>query len=85
MSRGKPVTIRGVEYPSRKAAAKALGVSQATISGACERGTLDNVGLQGGGPIPVTTKGMKFPSKTAACNHFDISFYTLEEWLDQGI
>lgn len=39
-------TIRGVTYPSRAAAARALGVSIPTINGAASRGTLDNVGAR---------------------------------------
>lgn len=40
-----PVTIRGINYPSQHAAAKALNVPQSTIYIALERGTLDGVGL----------------------------------------
>ena len=41
----KPVTIRGVRYESHVAAAKALGVSDRTISMAVKRGTLDRVAM----------------------------------------
>ena len=41
-----PVTIRGVEYPSMKAAGVALGVQQCVVRNAWLRGTLDNVGLR---------------------------------------
>lgn len=39
-----PVRIRGVDYPSQAAAAKALGLSHHTIYSALERGTIDHVG-----------------------------------------
>lgn len=42
----KPVTIRGVTYESHVAAAKALGVSDRTISMAVKRGTLDSIALR---------------------------------------
>lgn len=38
-------TIRGVEYPSRAAAARALGVSREAVVQALRRGTVDRVGL----------------------------------------
>lgn len=41
----KPVTIRGVEYPSQTIAAEVLGVNQSTISSALKNGRLDFVGL----------------------------------------
>ena len=41
----KPVTIRGRTYESHVAAAKALGVSDRTISMAVKRGTQDRVAM----------------------------------------
>lgn len=40
----RPVTIRGVTYPSLKAAAEALGVTKETVRQARFRGTLDKIG-----------------------------------------
>lgn len=40
-----PITIRGVDYPSRAIAAEVLGVSRQAISMANARGRLDFVGL----------------------------------------
>ena len=40
-----PIRIRGEEYPSESAAARALGVSQSAVHRALERGTLDRVGV----------------------------------------
>lgn len=39
-----PVVIHGVHYPSQRAAAQALGVSDAAICNALSRGRLDAVG-----------------------------------------
>lgn len=63
-------TIRGVTYPSRRAAAKAHNVSVPAITQAARRGALDTVGLgpRGGAPgCPVQTPdGQSFPSISAA-------------------
>lgn len=40
------VRIRGVEYPSISAAAKALGVSRAAVQQGIAKGNLDRVGLK---------------------------------------
>ena len=45
MSSAQPIRINGVEYPSRKAAAEALGVAPITISRARRDGRLENFGL----------------------------------------
>ena len=41
-----PTLVRGVLYPSQKAAAEALGVHYTTIHKALEDGRLDRVGLK---------------------------------------
>jgi transcriptional regulator with XRE-family HTH domain len=49
----KPVTIRGYTYHSGRAAAKALGVAESTVSQARRNGTLDRCGLgSDGNPGP---------------------------------
>lgn len=45
VNRIKSVTIRGTTYPSRTAAAKALGVTPSAVSQAEKYGWLDHVGL----------------------------------------
>lgn len=40
-----PVRIRGVNYPSIKQAAEALGVAVLTVSRHLDAGTLDKIGL----------------------------------------
>jgi len=44
------VSIRGTTYPNARAAAKAVGVSVATVYSAVIRGTTDTVGLGHHGP-----------------------------------
>lgn len=41
-----PVRIRGVDYPSIRSAARALGVGVGTVCTALDRGTVDHVGLR---------------------------------------
>lgn len=45
---GKPITIRGTTYPSRQAAADALGVHRTTIQHAIKEGWLPMVGMGAG-------------------------------------
>ncbi len=56
--------IRGVEYPSMAAAARALGVHRSVVWRAAERGTLDRVGF--GDKVPVTIDGITYPSLSEA-------------------
>lgn len=74
---GLPVRIRGVTYPSQRAAARALGVSERAIRNALDAGRVDQVGLhpkRGGAPgIPCVYRGQEFPSRIAAAIAFDVS------------
>ena len=70
MSARKPVTIRGVEYPSIAAAGQALGVAANTISGAAARGVLDNVGTAN---RPVEIEGRVFRTATIAAYELGVS------------
>ena len=60
------IRIRGVTYPSVKAAAEALGVTVYAIYSALTRGNIDTVGLGTSRPQPVTLDGITFPSIRAA-------------------
>lgn len=62
------VEIRGVIYPSGRAAARALGVCPRTLYTALDQGRTATVGLYGkaGKPIPVTIQGKNYPSIAAA-------------------
>ena len=76
----KSIAVRGVTYPSQKAAAYALGVSEATVGSAKRRGTLDTVGL---GPLqkgcegvhkkPIIMDGVEWPSRAALAEHLGVS------------
>jgi len=57
--------IRGVEYPSMAAAARALGVNRVAVWQAAERGWLDGVGT-GMKRTPVTIDGITYPSLSDA-------------------
>lgn len=74
-SPAKPVTIRGVTYPSGGAAARALGVSSAAVRQARMRGTLDRVGLGlvGVEPMPVLILGRRFENADAAAAHYGVT------------
>lgn len=63
----KPVTIRGVNYPSIGEAARRLDVSHTNITKAMQRGTLDFLGLrQPHNRKPVTVDGVWYPSMMRA-------------------
>ena len=47
-AKAKPVTIRGVQYPSCRAAAEALNVSEGTVRKSRSRGALETVGIGSG-------------------------------------
>ena len=64
------VTIRGVDYPSQRAAAEALGVSHQAIAKARMLGTLDRVGT-GAGRFSEPYLG--YPSKGAAAEALGVS------------
>lgn len=76
--KGNPVRIRGVDYPSQAAAARALGVSVSTIGMALAVGRPDAAGLGsgfgGGRPgKPCWYRGVRYPSRTAAARACGVS------------
>lgn len=76
-----PTEVRGVKYPSMKAAAEAIGVYWTTIQQAMNKGTLDRVGLNPRGrrmSKPVNINGVDYPSIRQATYHIDISFSRLQ-------
>lgn len=84
----KPVTIRGVAYPSQKAAAEALGVAKATVCAAAKRGTLDKVGLGLSQPgcepaytRPTTVAGVTYPSRKAAAEALGVTLSQLSGYM----
>lgn len=81
-----PVTIRGVDYPSQLAAAKALGISVSAICNAKKRGRLDTVGLnpKKTEPSPVFIRGVTYPSQYAAAKALGVSPTTIWNALERG-
>ncbi len=67
---GCPVRIRGILYPSQRAAALALGVTEKTIRNALDAGRIDDTALglrRGGRPgKPCVFRGKRYPSMHAA-------------------
>jgi hypothetical protein len=71
-----PTLIRGVLYPSQKAAAAALGVHYTTVHKAVEAGTQDRVGLSPRGrriALPVEIDRVQYPSRRAAAMALRVS------------
>ena len=68
-----PITIRGTEYPSQIAAARALGVTRQCVSIALkDNRSLDRIGT-GVKAVPVTVYGVKYPSYAAAGRALGVS------------
>lgn len=57
MAKAMPIQIRGVVYPSARAAAEALGVSPSTIYSAIAQGKGDKIGLWGNNVVTAKEKG----------------------------
>lgn len=68
MPKSKPVTIRGVTYPSQKAAAEALGVDRSAVTLAKRHGRLKYVGTGTGSTRKISCRigEYDFPSLVAA-------------------
>jgi predicted DNA-binding protein (UPF0251 family) len=81
----KETIIRDVKYPSRHAAAKALGVSHAAVSEAAKLGRLDTVGLRKKGrgdwtaPKETIIRDRKYTSQNAAAKALGVSQSTVSE------
>lgn len=83
---GQPTTIRGVTYPSQRAAALALGLHPQTIHQALERGTVDNVGLgkRGRPGSPCYINGQRWPSQRCAARALGVRPAAIARALAQG-
>lgn len=79
-----PVRIRGVVYPSVKAAAEALGVSPKTVYGAVWRGREDMVGLGVGKPMPVTIRGVTYQTARHAAEALGVTVHAVHSGLCHG-
>jgi hypothetical protein len=73
---GHPVHIRGVTYPSLRAAAKALGVTVQAVWDSMRRGTLETCGLgypNGTNTKPIVINGTAYPSLQAVADAFGVT------------
>ena len=93
MKAAKPITIRGVEYRSMRAAALALGVSQSVVHRHARRGTLDQVGMvrkldpkpgSGRKPVPVLCRGVTYRSIGEAAAAIGVSYGKLYRAIEEG-
>lgn len=80
---GKPVKIRGTEYPSMTAAAKALGVSRSVVWQAKSEGRLDTVGT-GVNATPCIIHGKEYPSIMEASRQLNVNPRSISRLLDLG-
>lgn len=82
MSKPTPITIRGTTYPSKAAAARAIGCTKENIRIMNKKGRADRIGLtMGHNRIPVTINGVAYNSKLAAREELGISHRDLARLL----
>lgn len=82
-----PTLIRGVLYPSQKAAAAALNVTEGAISLALAEGRIDTVGLGivcGAPPKPCYMNGRRFRSRTEAARAIGCTIAAVSRAIGQG-
>lgn len=81
-----PTLIRGVLYPSQKAAAAALSVTEAAVSLALAEGRPDSVGLgiTGAPHKPCYMNGRRYPSRKAAAEAIGCTRAAISRAIGQG-
>lgn len=78
----KPITIRGVDYPSKAAAAKALGITYESLRKAIVDGRLETVGLNPKGKNHgrrVRIDGKVYKSLAEAARATGVTYNSLRE------
>lgn len=75
------VIVRGVPYPSFRAAGLALGLSANAIKAAKKNGRLDRVGIKD----TVIIEGVEYPSKAEAARQLGLSISTLKDRLKKNV
>jgi len=82
----RPVTIRGVDYPSIAAASRALGVRREAVDKAIAAGRLEFCGLGRGipDPMPITIRGVAYPSARAAAQALGVKPSAIYQALHVG-
>lgn len=92
MAEAVPIRIRGRDYPSIEAAARAIGVSRHSVDRALRNGTLETVGVPNAQSInrrgntnarrcPFVAFGRSFPSQAEAARQFGVARSTVMVWL----
>jgi len=79
-----PITIRGVTYPSRAEAAKALGITYEALRRAINANKLDTVGLNPRGKNhgrKVHFNGKRYPSIAAAARATGVHYETMRDYV----
>lgn len=84
MGIGKPITVRGVAYASRTAAADATGLKLATIILANRQGRLDTVGDRSHLAKPITIRGVTYPSREQAAKALHVAKATIINAISKG-
>lgn len=87
--RKQPITIHGITYPTRRAAAEALGMSVSGINAAVFFNRLDRIGAKRPPPpppmpVPVRIRGRDYPSIKAAAAALKVSPSTVSTALSRG-
>lgn len=80
----KPVTIRGVNYPSISSAAEAVGVTHNAVTDAMRGGRLETVGLNPRGKNygrRVVIDGKAYPSIYAAAREIGVDWHKVKAWV----
>jgi hypothetical protein len=78
------IKIRGVTYPSVKAAAAAHNLTPEAIYSGLTRGNMDTVGTGKNSPKPITLHGVSFPSVNAASKALGLGRTYLGKVLSHG-
>lgn len=92
MPKAVPIRIRGKDYPSVVAAAKAIGVSAYAVHRALDNGTIETVGLPGfqhasrfgnthARRYPFRAFGRSFSSRSDAARQMGVTKSTITRWL----
>jgi len=77
-----PCLIHGVLYPSQRAAAKALGVSDTRVAIALNRGRADQIGV--GLTRPCVIGGVEYPSRKAAAEALNVTIGRVCQAIREG-
>ena len=77
MSDPKPIIIRGVEYPSKREAARALGVSRNSLAHAISTGALEYLGTGERPVMRVTVRGVTYDSASDAARALGVAENTV--------